>query len=278
MKRIRHQPSHAHAGQALAEFIVIALAMVPLFLIIPLIGKYQDISHKTQLASRYVAFEATTWNDSNGGSFKPEGQLADEVRRRFFSNGDAAIKTYDVAGNVDAHRNPLWVDHKNQPMIDDFANVQISFGPSGAATHASAFTALPKAADPFELYAPVVKNALGVQDKGIYTGRVSVKLATIAWPKIELSTGAGADPYDALELIMSSHTSVMTDAWPAKDANDVIGKINKAALFPAGKIAAVNSGVSALVTVIDPIGVTPPKLGELEFWKDVVPQDRLFKQ
>lgn len=47
-------------GQALAEFPAISVAMVPLFLLIPVIAKYQDISNSTQMASRY------------------------EVRRRFF--------------------------------------------------------------------------------------------------------------------------------------------------------------------------------------------------
>ena len=54
----------SHAGQALTEFLVVSLVLIPLFLLIPMIGKYQDISHATQLASRYAAFDAVLRNDS----------------------------------------------------------------------------------------------------------------------------------------------------------------------------------------------------------------------
>ena len=43
-------------GQALTEFLVASLVVVPLFLLIPMIGKYQDMAHNTLMASRYVAF------------------------------------------------------------------------------------------------------------------------------------------------------------------------------------------------------------------------------
>jgi len=67
-------------GQALTEFIVVALALIPLFLLLPVIGKYQDIAHSVQLASRYAAFDAMIRNDVSG-TWKPESQLAEEVRR-----------------------------------------------------------------------------------------------------------------------------------------------------------------------------------------------------
>ena len=108
MISVRQQPaSRPAAGQALTEFLVVALALIPLFLLVPMIAKYQDISHFTQLASRYAAFDAMTRNDSVS-TWKPEAQLADEVRRRFFSNSDAPIKTGDVVGNFDANRNLFW--------------------------------------------------------------------------------------------------------------------------------------------------------------------------
>jgi hypothetical protein len=94
-------------GQALTEFLVVALAVIPLFLLIPVIAKYQDINNATQMASRYVAFDAMTRNDTVSSGWKPVDQLAAEVRRRFFSNPDAPIKTDDVAGNFKANQNLL---------------------------------------------------------------------------------------------------------------------------------------------------------------------------
>lgn len=56
------------AGQALVEFLAMAAPLLGLFLLMPMIGKYQDIAHATQMASRYAAFDATVHNDAAGGS------------------------------------------------------------------------------------------------------------------------------------------------------------------------------------------------------------------
>lgn len=269
-QRILFPRSRAQAGQALTEFIVVALALVPLFMIVPLIGKYQDISHKTQMASRYVAFEATTWNDSSGGSFKPEAQLADEVRRRFFS------KTDDVAGDFDANRNSLWVDYKNKPMIGNFGtDVKVTFGMNGGVTHSDAFAPAPS---PFLAQAGAVQTALGLKDKGIYTGEVGVTLAAISWPKIGLASSSAVNPLDTFQLAITRHTSVAIDPWPAKDSSSnaygVEARINNPAIFPTGALGPISAALSPIVSTIDP-GVLAPKLGQLEFWRDLVPEDRL---
>ncbi|MGV7207009.1 hypothetical protein ACLB1G_04040 [Oxalobacteraceae bacterium A2-2] len=78
----------ASSGQALAEFLVLAVALLPLFLLLPLIAKYQDIAYQTLVASRYVAFDAMTRNDGQS-SWKPPEQLAAEVRRRLAGAADA---------------------------------------------------------------------------------------------------------------------------------------------------------------------------------------------
>lgn len=52
----------AQRGQALAEFSVIAgFVLVPLFFCLPLLGKFVDLRHKSEMASRYSAWERTVW-------------------------------------------------------------------------------------------------------------------------------------------------------------------------------------------------------------------------
>jgi len=114
------------AGQALTEFLVVALAIVPLFLLIPMIAKYQDIGHATQMASRYAAFDATINNPSTSG-MKDPAILAQEVRRRFFSNIDAPIRTNDAAGNFSAHQNAFWRGPNNEPLISDINGVNVNW-------------------------------------------------------------------------------------------------------------------------------------------------------
>ena len=45
-------------GQAMAEFIVsVAFVFLPLFVLVPTLGKLADIQHENQLAARYVTWE-----------------------------------------------------------------------------------------------------------------------------------------------------------------------------------------------------------------------------
>src|SRR5690606_1347941 len=43
------------------------------------------------------------------------------VRRRFFSNVGAPVKTNDTAGDFAAHRNPLWTRADGEPMLESTA-------------------------------------------------------------------------------------------------------------------------------------------------------------
>ncbi|MES2408637.1 MAG: hypothetical protein V4528_15110 [Pseudomonadota bacterium] len=252
-------------GQALAEFLAISVAMVPLFLLIPVIAKYQDISNSTQMASRYVAFDAMYRNDSMG-TWKPESQLADEVRRRFFSNSDAPIKTNDVAGDFPANRNLFWSDPNGAPLIASFGNnVQVSYGFGNSPNHSGAFSNTSDAV-PFVLH-----NELGLQARGIYTANVSVTLANLP---------AGLkfyEPFDQINLSIARSTSLIFDPWSARNPQEVESRIgSNPKLFPAGKLQAVSPVVDAAIKLIDlPGNLSGPKLGKLDFWRDVVPEDRL---
>jgi hypothetical protein len=247
---------HRQRGQALTEFLCAAVAVVPLFLLIPLIGKYQDISNSTQMAARYVAFEATVRNDGTG-SFKSEAELAQDVARRFFSNPDAPIKTNDGAGNFKANQNLFWRDPVDKPLIANFgSDVKV----------ASDFTNIADEGKPFPGY-----EELRLQTRGVYTAKVSVKLANVP------SGLKFYEPFDKLDLAMTRSTSIVIDPWTAKDPAQVESKIaGSAVLFPASNLAAVSPLVDAAVNIIDlPGGLSGPKLGRLDFWRDVVPEDRL---
>lgn len=253
-------------GQALTEFLVVALALMPLFLLIPMIAKYQDISHATQLAARYAAFDATIRNDSAEGSWKSAGQLTDEIRRRFFANSDAPIKTNDVAGDFNAHRNLFWRGPDGQPLLRNFSDVTVSFGPARGSAHGSGFEAVNDMAT-FGMLAP----GLGLASRGVYTANVSVLLANLP------SGLAFYRPFDSINLTMTRSTTLLLDPWTAKSSDEVEGRIlNSALIFPAGELAAISGVVDGFVSTIElPAGLQGPKLGQLEFWRDLVPRDRL---
>ena len=243
-------------GQAMTEFVVIALAVIPLLLLTPMIGKYQDISHATEMASRYAAFDAMTHNDGMS-SAKPPNQLADEVRRRFFSNPGSAIKTNDTAGDFKANQNLFWRDPKGDPLIKKFSDIAVSSGSSGASD-----------GQPFKL----LSAQLGLQANGIYTANVVVTLANL--PQIPGYTNS-YHAFENIGLTMTRSTSLVVDPWMASGPEQTEQRVgSNPAIFPATKLANVTPIVGAATATID-YGLNGPKLGKLDFWRDVVPADRL---
>ena len=188
------------------------------------------------------------------------------MRRRFFSNSDAPIKTNDVAGNFKANQNLFWSDPKGDSLIKDFnRDVTVSYGFGNSATHNGGFSATADGA-PF-----ILSNPLDLPARGIYTANVSVTLANLP---------AGLkfyEPFDRIGISMTRSTSLVFDPWAAKDPGQVESRIaNSPAIFPVGTLEPIGIATDALVVSIDPLaGIPGPKLGKLDFWRDVVPVDRL---
>lgn len=253
-------------GQALTEFLVLALVLIPLALLIPIIAKYQDIACAVQMASRYVAFEAMTRNDAQS-TWKTPAQLAGEVQRRFFSNSDAPIKTGDVAGNFLAHQNLFWRGPSGTSLIADFGNdVSVGFGAGNRPTQGEAYDT---ATDGVPFNPANTADHLGLSAKGLYTGNVSVRLAN-------LPAGLTAyEPFDKINLSIGRHTSILVDGWSAKDPSQVESRINSPVLVPSSTLVAVAPAVDTAITAVEVGQIGSPHLGKLDFWRDVVPSDRL---
>lgn len=240
-----HVARRRQTGQSTVEFAVLALALVPLFLLVPLIGKYIDMMQTAEKASRYVAFEGAARNSSN--SWKSDVELAAEVRRRFFSNSDAPVKTNDVAGDFAAHRNPIWSDAAGNPLIEKFDN------DVGVRTQVSGMNAIATA---------IFADPLGLSRDNLYAANVTVRPVDVK----------NLQPFDNIGLSTTRKTVLLADAWTARSAASVRGKIEgSAAMYPIGQIK----------TLVDVAGLAPtlvfdPKLEVGEFNWDVVPCDRLI--
>ena len=243
----RRTPRKSRAqGQALTEFLVVAVVLTPLFLLIPLIAKYQNIAHTTQMASRYAAFDSLVRNDAQNAA-KPITQLQEEVRRRFYSNGDAPIQSNDVAQDVAADQNAFWRTPDGKPLIAHFADVTVS------------------------------RNAQQVSNTpGHFGATADAGSATVSVQLANLSGGIKLyEPFDHLNLSISRSTSVLTDGWTARNTKAVTQRLLDAAFIPATAILPpLYSVVEPAIRVAEP-GVTPPKLGTLDYWRDDVPRDRL---
>lgn len=242
-------------GQSIIEFVVLALVLVPLILIVPLVGKYMDIAQTTAVASRYTAFEGAVRHTGSGDSWKSDSELAQEVRRRFFSNSDAPVKTGDTAGDFNAHRNTVWFDHRGDAMLPEFDNN------IGVSTQKETY------AQPF---GAMFASHFKLSQANLYTGRVNVSIADIA----------GLEPFDDIGLAVSRHTSVLVDPWAASGPSQVRAKVRDSGeIFPYEPLDAIAAPLAVLMSnpLMAILGTenTPPEVGRVS--PDRVPLDRLGK-
>lgn len=268
--------SSTQRGQAIIEFLVGALVLIPLFLLLPLLGKYLDIKQATIAASRKLAFECTVrYADCSNLNGNPS--FADEIRMRFFAGDESPVLTNDLPGQdavQPGQGNPLWVDNRGRPLLENYSDVGIRADASdidpGPGLVASLLEAGP---DTFGLNL----------SQGLFNARVQAQLST---------SNGGTDfltQLDSLFLKMQFHTAIMTNAWTANgpggsgdkcqpDKSTVIGRVSQAGLclIPYKVADAAYLPDSAVILPI--AGAFESNVGDFHFhdfmtpaWVDTVP-------
>jgi len=185
---------------------------------------------------------------NSSSSWKSDAELSLEVRRRFFSNSDAPVKTGDAAGDFTANRNPMWSHHAGHPLLakfEDDVKVSTSVSDKNAVLATKAF-------------AP----QLGLGTNNWYNATVTVKPADIP----------GFAPFDKIGLSTTRRTVLLADAWTARNNGQVRSRIENGgfSVYPIGQIK----------PLVDLIGLIPPMVNDpaivvSAFDWDVVPCDRL---
>ncbi|HEY3486549.1 MAG TPA: hypothetical protein VGL10_00650 [Gammaproteobacteria bacterium] len=123
-------------GQAMTEFVIsAAFILVPLFILVPMLGKYIDMKHAAVQTARYEAWEYTanyaSLADQSSGfnsvvnskkPVKPINNLKDESRRRFFAENGTTLHTgADFAAITNTEIKSLWRYHDGLAMYDPIA-------------------------------------------------------------------------------------------------------------------------------------------------------------
>jgi len=163
-------------GQAMTELLICAtFLLIPLFLIVPMFGKYIDMHHATIQAARYEAWEYTVWYEQAGdrdtgfsvfshaspvtkpmggfdafGVTQPIKSLADtqaESRQRFFSRTNAltpAEPAEEIQGALPISDTDKrgWTDTARNFSWQDGRGAPLYNGPGAAALSSSALTPL----------------------------------------------------------------------------------------------------------------------------------------
>ena len=105
-------------GQALTETLVAFIVLVPIFVLIPYLGKYLDVKHKAEDSARYALWERTVFADPGaswdaGENQKSDARIAAEARTRLIEEPRAPIAAQTEPGA----RNPLWEDHTGGDLV-----------------------------------------------------------------------------------------------------------------------------------------------------------------
>ncbi|MCE9641559.1 MAG: hypothetical protein K8S22_15680 [Betaproteobacteria bacterium] len=270
----------AQSGQALVEFtIAAATVLLPLFLIIPLLGKYFDMKASAIQAARYAAWERTVWFGSSdwAAGAKDDLQIQREVQQRFFSD-TATAKLQSAQGSATgwggpAGVKPLWRDRAGNPMLASY---------DSDVTQAAARTQTPGTMD--AILTPVV-NVVNVVDailgskfeldmKSLYTSTVNVQtVATLPIRNVmsNTSTSSGTPAFRMTNVLVAN-------GWSANGPDNVKAQVEgltPTSVSQRDPLKTILTIAQYIFTVIAP-ELMPDWLkfgGEIQ--PDVVPDDRL---
>lgn len=88
---------HTQRGQAITEFIVVAVTvLIPLFLIIPVVAKLISMKQDVELGARYAAWERTVWYRDGADAGKDDSEVARQIDERVFAPAAAVIRSSAV--------------------------------------------------------------------------------------------------------------------------------------------------------------------------------------
>lgn len=278
-------------GQAMTEFVVGAVFfLLPLFLIIPTLGKYADVKSAAGQAARYVAWERTVWYGGASstssqwpGNSKTESSIQNEARQRvvlmdirtpaitFNSNTDRTAGTFSVAG-----ARQIWHNRDSSNMLQAYNDAQTGGIPNDA---------------PPGLMGTILSGALSVTNQislfklepnAYYTGRSSlaVKTLPIGGTLRDAGTDGVFDPGVRFgtggKLVFRDQNVLLANGWSARGANHVrtqIGGLTPLGFMSDPTIRTITQtvGCIALALFVPEIcGLEPGKVAP-----DIVPPDRL---
>jgi hypothetical protein len=274
----------AQGGQALVEFLVaVTLVIGVLLLASAMLGKFNDIRHRTLMSARYAAWERTVWTGGDGrdpttrgwyarhGSGALQQQKSDDVLQReivarVITRNGAPITAADASADTQNIARPaMWKDIGGAPLLNDARDVVVRTGESDLPTQldgymANTFGSMPTAdaGAPFAATLDLPSHALQTANLRIATSMQSDALRRL-WKGFD---GFAVDDTNAL----------LTNTWLPE------GAARAAALF-AQAVPAANAPLIA-PSPYQALRVYAPEIDTLEFGRirsDVVPADRLAR-
>lgn len=288
-------------GQAMTEFAVVAsLVLIPLFLLVPILGKQIDINHKTIQAARYEAWEYTVWNKDNSVSQRtaalpqatrflgykeaiPEKKFAEvkiEANYRFYTEPGSTINRNDME-KVSFTVNPLWRDHQGTQLLSldstskvtDELTPDLSSGATGVPVVTGFMNLIGKGTRFIAGLVSKVTDAgfSQIDMKGKFVGKSKTTIPALDWARGSYNK----------DITTNRQAAVMSLAWSAggkKHARyQTRGLVATSLLDITGNSPLLEDVISILSAILISPELSPKWLEFGYVGDDTVPADRLFK-
>lgn len=271
------RPRRRQRGQALTEMAIVAAVMVPLFLLVPMLGKYFHVQQTAQQAARSAAWQATVVADYQWDQLDA-GQQRGLVVDRHFGLADDPIRTAaSGAGNdedVRSHMMNTFSGHtllrRGDIVLSEYRTERAG-GISGALDDFLSWVE----------HLPI--GNFPPNQGGLVTSEVVVRPRNLV-----TSNGRPArflEPFHQLDLEMRASHVILADPWNAA-GNGIEGHVSEGrerSVMSQVETLAPMSAVSGIGDVMEDLGFLEllPVLGVVTRWRpgyiqpDIVPKDKL---
>ncbi len=274
MTRLRTSRRHLSSsprrqdGQALTEMAILAVVLVPLFLLIPMLGRYTHLQQVSQQAARGAAWEATVVQDyeMSGPDVRQEMMV-----NRYFNAADAPITSTlpePIAEDTQVG-DAMFNTFSDRPLIEhDDPQLQ----PYEFKMHAGMMAEVTS-------YIPEwLPGEFPPSDNGLVTVELVVRPQNL-----KTADGSAATflaPFDQINLEFTGTHTLLVDSWNAAGSgiNPETGSNRRRSVWNQVKTLAPFSYFEFLGDVgdIPLLGDLPiPRIGYGQDVVDVVPEDRL---
>jgi len=271
------------SGQAMVELVIVAgFVLVPLFLAIPLLGKYLDVRSAAVQASRYAAWERTVWYGGDAatgmGWFgaskkwqaneKSDTQIRNELGVRQLSQtgtGDAFSNADRSAGAFKGDSKMLWQDRSGQKLLANYSDIQNNIGSSLAPGTLNVIL------DPIANFASTL-GPFVLEMNGKYSATVNIKARDIDYDHFLFKNSTAN---------FSEHNVLLANGWNANGPDDPAKtsvKQQVKGLTPTSIFDTEFGGVNIIDVLLNVISIAVPEVSKLDLGKiepDKVPPDRL---
>jgi hypothetical protein len=269
----------------MVEFLIAATTvLVPLFLAIPLLGKYMDMKATAIQAARYAAWERTVWF---GGSEWTAGEKDDtsiqrEVQQRFFSDtATAKLQSTDggTTGWGGSGPKRLWRDRAGNPMLVNYDS-DVTQATPASATPGTLNTILDPVVNVINVVDKILGSEFQLHMDSLYTATVSAQVQPTRPVRQVLGGTAGLETFAAVTPLFVEKSVIVANGWSANGPDHVkkqVEGLTPTSVLQRDPVKTVLEVIQYFTAIIAP-ELMPDHLklgGEIQ--PDVVPEDRLKK-